>query len=137
MTQPSGFARWAYNFRTSSQGIRMSTFNEIMGLIPASFEGLNYREREALKEQGRKEYAEHASVEGKVEGVLKVIYAHYHRSSESAAVEGRSHCDFPEYVRHWLWADDATIEGEPRQYLDRLFPPPERPRIDKGKSYYY
>jgi hypothetical protein len=115
----------------------MPSFNEMMNLIPASFKGLSYSEREELKERGHREYSESSSREGKAEGALKVIFAHYQRSAESAAVDGRSHCDFPEYVRHWLWADDTQVTGEARQYLDRLFATPEQPRIEKGKSYYY
>ena len=115
----------------------MYTFNEMMGLIPASFAGLSYSKREELKERGWKEYSESGSVDEKVQGVLKVIYAHYHRSAESAAVDRRPHCDFAEYVRHWLSSLDDLIEGEPLQHLNRFFAPPDRPRIEKGKSYYY
>lgn len=115
----------------------MSTFNELMGLIPADFDGLSYSERERIKNEGWKLYSEGTSVEERAGGALKVIFAHFHRSRESAIIGNRDHAAFDEYVSHWLASDDALITGAPRELLDSLFPAPAQPRIEKGKSYYY
>lgn len=115
----------------------MVTFNEFMGLIPEDFEGLSFAERERIKAEGWRLYSEGATAEEKASGALKVIFAHYHRSRESAAVDGREHPRFDEYVCHWLSSDDTLVTGEPRKLLDSFFPAPARPRIEKGKSYYY
>mgnify|MGYP001313644191 CR=1 FL=1 len=69
----------------------MSTFNEMMGLIPKDYDGLDYSEREKIKTEGWKLYEHGKSNQEKAGGALKIIFAHFHRSRESALIEKREH----------------------------------------------
>lgn len=113
------------------------TFNVLMGLNTASFDGLDYDGREALKQEGWELYHSGATAEEQAEGALKIIRSHFHRSLETAECDKRAHPGFHEYARHWLASDDTLITGPARKILDGQYPAPAQPRIAKGKSYYF
>lgn len=96
---------------------------------------MQHHDREALKHDAWQQFsASGATMDNKIRALHMVAEAHFWRSAEDV----RRHPDFPEFVRHWVWAsmphfasfrDDAA-----RVEMKRRYPKPKVLRIGDGRS---
>jgi hypothetical protein len=113
---------------------------DLTKIIPTTFDGSDYTQRENLKLEGSKEYKNSSNANQKINGIIKIMYSHYCRSLESANGQKRKHPqNFEEYARHWLWSDDDKIIDDinVKNILIEEYGCPNEPKINKGESYYY
>jgi hypothetical protein len=67
------------------------------------------------------------SLEERVDALLVIMEAHHYRNRFAPS--------FSEYARHWLWANrERERLAEPLAFLAKRYPPPEKPRIQRGCS---
>ncbi len=115
----------------------MLDWAEATGQVREDFDGMDYKEREALKGEAWELYRNSTNVADKVRAIEMVIHAHYDRSR--ASYRGR-HPGFQTFARHWVWATEenrfSAKDPEVQDALVKKYPPPAKPRIKKGHSYW-
>jgi hypothetical protein len=103
---------------------------------------VTYEDREVLKQEGWGEAHADAPLIIRARGLEKVIEAHFERSLEAYHRRRPPHGGWNEYAASWLAANGARTDGPfagleaVLRFLKIIYPPPRRPRIAEGDSYW-